>query len=133
MAQVPPGQPIAPGIASGNTYPQWGVSQSGSSWKTIEAKNESQKNADTSNGYLVWFSSQAAAENFISSETSVLNGSVSGIPGLTDIANFFDKLGEANTWIRIGEVILGLVLVAAGVAKLTHAVPIATKIAGAVA
>jgi hypothetical protein len=53
------------------------------------------------------------------------------IPGLTDIANFFDRLGEANTWIRVGEVILGLVLIAAGIAKITHAVPIATDVAKA--
>lgn len=53
------------------------------------------------------------------------------IPGLTDIANFFDKLGEANTWVRVGEVVLGLVLIAAGIAKITHAVPVATEVAKA--
>lgn len=35
-------------------------------------------------------------------------------------------------WLRIGEVVLGLVLIAVGVAKLTNAVPIATTVAKAV-
>lgn len=35
-------------------------------------------------------------------------------------------------WLRIGEIILGLVLIAVGVAKMTDAVPAATRIAKAV-
>lgn len=42
---------------------------------------------------------------------------------------FFDDLTSKNFWLRAGEVILGLILIAVGVAKLTHAVPIATKVA----
>lgn len=38
-------------------------------------------------------------------------------------------LFQANIWIRVGEVLLGVVLIAAGVARLTHAIPIATKVA----
>jgi hypothetical protein len=38
-------------------------------------------------------------------------------------------LFQAHIWIRVGEVALGLILIAVGVAKLTNAVPIATKIA----
>lgn len=53
-----------------------------------------------------------------------------GIPtGLAAIGNFFNKLGQAHTWIRVGEVLLGLILIAVGVAKITNAVPIATDIA----
>lgn len=39
-------------------------------------------------------------------------------------------LFQANIWIRVGEVALGIVLIAVGLARLTNAVPIATKIAG---
>jgi hypothetical protein len=43
-------------------------------------------------------------------------------------------LPNLATWFtRIAEIALGIVLIAVGVAKLTGAVPIATKIAGAVA
>lgn len=48
-------------------------------------------------------------------------------------STFLGPLFQANLWERVGEVVLGLVLIAIGVARLTHAVPIATKIAGAVA
>jgi hypothetical protein len=49
--------------------------------------------------------------------------------GLAAIGDFFARLTEAAVWERIGEVVLGLLLIAVGVAKLTHAVPVATKIA----
>lgn len=44
------------------------------------------------------------------------------------IAGFF----QLNLWLRVAEVGLGLLLVAVGVAKLTNAVPAATKVAAAV-
>lgn len=47
-------------------------------------------------------------------------------------ANPLAALFQANLWLRVAEVALGLVLLAVGVAKLTNAVPIATKIAAAV-
>ena len=66
--------------------------------------------------------------------TPVINlPSVPGIAGVQQIGTFFGSLGQANTWIRVGEVILGLILIAVGVARLTHAVPAITKVAEAVA
>jgi hypothetical protein len=53
--------------------------------------------------------------------------------GLAAVGDFFQRLTQAHTWERVGEVVLGLLLIAVGVAHMTHAVPIATKIAGAVA
>jgi|SRR5271166_2693411 len=51
------------------------------------------------------------------------------LAGLSSIGDFFGRLTQASTWVRVGEVILGLVLIAIGIARMTHAVPIATKIA----
>jgi len=51
------------------------------------------------------------------------------IPGVAQIGDFFSALGQANTWIRVGEAVLGLILLAVGISKLTNAVPIATKVA----
>lgn len=45
------------------------------------------------------------------------------------VTNPLGALFQANIWIRVGEVALGLILIAVGVAKLTNAVPAATKIA----
>ena len=56
--------------------------------------------------------------------------------GLAAIGDFFSRLTQANTWIRAAEVILGVVLLGIGIARITDAVPAATKIAktaGAVA
>jgi hypothetical protein len=38
-------------------------------------------------------------------------------------------LFQANLWLRVAEVVVGLVLIAVGVAHITNAVPIATKVA----
>lgn len=54
------------------------------------------------------------------------------VPGLQQIGTFFASLGQANTWIRVAETLLGLILIAAGLARITHAVPAATRVARAV-
>lgn len=41
--------------------------------------------------------------------------------GLEAVGNFFNKLGQANTWIRVGEVTLGILLIISGLMKLTGA------------
>ena len=56
--------------------------------------------------------------------------------GLAGIGDFFARLTEASTWERVGTAALGLILIAIGLARITKAVPVATKIAktvGAVA
>lgn len=49
--------------------------------------------------------------------------------GLSTVAAFLAKLGQAALWLRVGEVALGLVLVAVGVAKLVPAFTPAQMIA----
>jgi hypothetical protein len=49
------------------------------------------------------------------------------------LTDFLSRLSRGSTWIRVAEVALGLVLIAVGVAKMTSAVPAATKLAKAVA
>jgi hypothetical protein len=64
-----------------------------------------------------------------------------GIPGsvsktklpLPNPLSGLSAIFQANIWIRVAEVVLGLVLVAVGLAKMTNAVPVATKIAKVVA
>jgi hypothetical protein len=50
---------------------------------------------------------------------------------LESIGSVISRLTSANLWERIGEVALGLILIAAGVSHMTHAVPLATKVAKA--
>lgn len=62
----------------------------------------------------------------------------SGITGLASsaagsvVSDTLKPLFQGNLWLRILEVALGVVLVAVGLAKITHAVPVATKIAEAI-
>jgi hypothetical protein len=56
----------------------------------------------------------------------------SEIPGLQQVGAFFSRLTEANTWERLGEVVLGVILIAVGIAHMTRAVPAATAIASKV-
>jgi hypothetical protein len=82
-----------------------------------------------------------AADAAVSTASKAADAAVSNvtnlaIPGVSQIGTFFSSLGEANTWIRFGEVVLGLILLGIGVARLTHAIPVATQVAktvGAVA
>lgn len=67
----------------------------------------------------------AAAENTVKSVSNA-------VPGLDQIGTFFSSLSQANTWIRVGQVVLGLMLVSVGVARLTHAVSHVEKAASAI-
>lgn len=50
------------------------------------------------------------------------------VGSLNPLAGLF----QANIWLRVAEVGIGILLVAVGIAKLTNAIPAATKIAGVV-
>lgn len=57
---------------------------------------------------------------------------VPGGAALAAVGDFLGRLTQAATWERVGEVLLGLVLIAVGIAHMTKAVPIATAIASKV-
>jgi len=50
---------------------------------------------------------------------------------LTAIADFFGALSQANTWIRVAEVVLGVVLLGVGLAHLTGTSNAISKVVGA--
>lgn len=60
-----------------------------------------------------------------SPEGSIGGKAVAGV----SVTGFLSALTNAATWLRVAEVGLGIILLAVGVAKLTNAVPVATKIA----
>ena len=58
------------------------------------------------------------------------------VTGAQEAGSIFSVLQSGSLWLRLAEGFLGIVLIAIGIAKLTNAVPVATKIAktaGAVA
>jgi hypothetical protein len=60
--------------------------------------------------------------------------SQTGLPltGVAAIGDFFSRLGQANTWIRVGEVVAGLILLGIGLNAMFKGKPmqIVTKTAG---
>lgn len=124
MPAVPPGASIAPGIAQGNTYPQYGVSGGtpghAQGWKITVATNGGQKMQALQNGVSVWFQTRAAAQNYISEESSAFgSGTVPQLSGLAAIGDFFARLTEANTWVRVGEFLAGGVILYVGLKAIT--------------
>jgi hypothetical protein len=72
----------------------------------------------------------------VASQAAGTAASSLGLPGiasaLASVAGFVGRLAEAHTWERIGQALLGVILIAVGIARMTHAVPIATAIAAKV-
>jgi len=126
MASAPVTGPAGT-VTNESQYPQWGVGGgtpgSSAGWKIVEAANETQKLSYANQGYLVWFSSKAAAQSFIGSESSPFESGEpqNVIPGLAQIGDFFGALTQSSTWIRVAKVIVGGVLLIIGLAHMTGA------------
>lgn len=85
----------------------------------------------------------SAVQKIVGADSAALGATATGIQTASYVPSWSDGLAEllANLasgalWIRVGEVALGLILVAVGLARVTSAVPVATRIAktaGAVA
>lgn len=128
MPAVPPAGGAAPGVVT-NTgqFPQWsaggGTPGSAAGWKVVEATSAAQKASFEKQGFLIWFSSDAAAKAFVTSESSPVSSGEpqNAIPGLTQVGDFFASLTQANTWIRVVKVLAGGLLLAIGIAHITGA------------
>jgi len=75
-----------------------------------------------------WKAPTGVAGNLVN-EGANAAGAASALTGINAIGDAFQRLTQASFWERAGQVVLGLILIAMGVAHITHAVPIATKIA----
>lgn len=51
----------------------------------------------------------------------VSSGLANPLTGLSAIGDFFQRLTQANTWVRVAEVVLGFLLLVTGLAKLSGA------------
>jgi hypothetical protein len=114
-------------------------------WAHLTAGDMAKISADLTKAKSEGFTSQAAAiEQFIkthkfvasSKSWATLQDEIDSAKGLTNAAvNSLNPLGglfQANLWLRVAEVAIGVLLVGVGIAKLTNAIPAATKLAGAV-
>lgn len=109
----PPGLNKLPAI--GGPYPTQAEAQAA---LVSEQKNvANQKNADPTNPF--------AGKDLIPGVPNPLNPIAAPLTGITAIGDFFQRLTQANTWIRIGEVVIGILLIAVGISKISGAVNIA--------
>jgi hypothetical protein len=123
MAAAPPGG--SPGTATSSSgYPQYGVDQSGN---IVTANNESQKLSYANQGYLTWFTSQSAAQNFNTSQQGgglgIIPDPLSGIAGVASaiagiagaLKGFGDLITRWQFWASLGWLLLGIGFLFAGV------------------
>jgi hypothetical protein len=117
------------GLTNPNQYPQWAYNQQG---QVIEADNAEQKTQDIQNGYLVWYNSAQGAASGAASQTGLGSGNISNpLEPLQDIGNFFHSLTESSTWVRVGEVAFGAILLWVGFKALTSQTPVGNAAQGA--
>jgi len=62
---------------------------------------------------------QPGGVNASNPAAAALTGAENAIPGVTDIGDFFHRLTEGSTWVRVGEVIFGGIILWSGIKALT--------------
>ena len=115
-------------------------------WVDLTAGDLPKINADLTKAKSEGFTTQAATiEDFVKTHKFVkasktwasLTDEVDSAKGLANAAasslNPLGGLFQKALWLRVAEVVLGVLLLGVGIAKLTNAVPIATKIAAKLA
>jgi hypothetical protein len=126
----------------------WGAA-AGTAYASWNAKNPANDAYTNAQSFMVMVTTQGIARaiatvgTFVGSSlpnaaagalanTSAVKGAGAVESALTAVPDFLSRLTSANLWERIGEVVIGLILICVGVAHITHAVPIATHIAKSV-
>ena len=98
-------------------------------WTVVHATSASQV-LFLENSGLTYYPTRAAAQQQASAQNRNVDpsGQGSNIPnplsGLAAIGAFFNKLGEKNTWVRVGEFACGAILVAIGLNSMLKGKPL---------
>lgn len=134
-----------PGAAGpGAKFPQWTYNTTtGAIDEVTNATAKALNEADAWPAKLIFFTSDQAARNYaagtgvggidmstlpgsaqvqsgVNQTTQAVQNAAPSIPGLSQIGTFFSSLGQASTWERAAEVVIGAMLVIAGVSHLFH-------------
>jgi hypothetical protein len=117
--------PVNPNPPNLSNYPQWGVkiNTNGTSGSIKEVANDAAKLAAMNAGYLDWFPSKTLAQSGLSSQTSAFGSGGESTLQAIKSANPLGALFQANIWMRVGQVVLGLALIVVGLAKLAEGTP----------
>jgi hypothetical protein len=99
-------------------------------WAAFQAKDPGKPLETAEQAFVVLWEEGTLGTNLAQGSAGGLAaGGAFAASGAQTAASIFSVFQSANLWIRVGEVILGALLIAVGLAKMTGAVPIATKIA----
>jgi hypothetical protein len=112
-------------------FPEWflgpPVLGGANQYQVAEAVNQAQATKLQGEGYKGPYATKALAQSAANAATSTatsteFNPSLPNpLSGVDAIGAFFNKLGEANTWIRVGKVIIGGLLLVVGLVHITGA------------
>lgn len=119
MPNPNPGNPEPPGSAGGSDkYPQYGLDVK--TGKIAVAHDTSEKVKLIKQGYVEWFLSRKAAGDFFKSQKDLFNGNLpSPLHGLDSIGAsieaFYDVITDGKLWRSVAWIILGALLLYAGI------------------
>jgi hypothetical protein len=102
-------------------------------YQVAEAANAAEAAKLTAEGYKGPYATQAAAQSAANAATATATSTEVSLPnpltGVDAIGAFFNKLGDANTWIRVGKVVIGGLLLVVGLVHITGVQGAAANIA----
>lgn len=119
MPNPNPGNPNPPGgVGSSDKFPQYGLNTN--TGKIVQAHDSAQKVKYIDAGYVEWFVSHKAAEDFQKSQSGFGSGNLpSPFHGIDQIGvvleSFYDAITDGKLWRSLGWVVLGAVLLFAGI------------------
>jgi hypothetical protein len=113
---------------NGVTFPEWGVTRD---FQVHEVTNWFERRSIEALSFpnpVIWFESQNAAEDYAKKHESNLpwHHLPNPLDPLQAIGDFFHRLTEEQTWIRVGEAVAGGVLLFIGVKALAQGTPAST-------
>lgn len=109
-------------------FPEWftgpPVVGGANQYQVVEAANAADAARLTAEGYKGPYptkaaaQAEAAAQTKTATSTEVSTPDVS-LPGLSQVGDFFQRLTQGNTWIRVAKVIVGGMLLIVGLVHIT--------------
>lgn len=75
----------------------------------------------------------AGALGTVQNAAGAASGAVSNLGGLSAIGDFFNRLTQSNTWLRVGEVVVGVLILYIGLKATTAQTPVGNAVKSATA
>jgi hypothetical protein len=118
-------------------FPEWFVGPpvvgGANQYQVAEASTAAEAAKLSGEGYKGPYATQALAQQAAAKATATATSTEVSLPnpltGVDAIGAFFNKLGDASTWIRVGKVVIGALLLVVGLVHITGVEGAAANIA----